>query len=243
MKPLSPASLPARDRPAPGFTLIELLVVIAIIAILAALLLPTLASAKEKAQRTACKSNLRQAVIVIHMYGGDFQDRVPSGRDNNGEWHSIRISSVSYTNLIEYSKNVRILDCPNYEFGVQPRYNGQWGYLIGYNYLGDANMSQWPPNAADVWYSPRRVSESGTNNILADANHWGGGLVMAPHAKNGPVRREGATFIRTTGNETPQSLGAVGGNVARLDSSVEWLNLSRMKTRRASSYTLYYGNW
>jgi prepilin-type N-terminal cleavage/methylation domain-containing protein len=62
-------------RTTSAFTLIELLVVIAIIAILAALLLPALARAKQKAKVTACVSQLHQAGVAMHMYLNDFEDQ------------------------------------------------------------------------------------------------------------------------------------------------------------------------
>jgi prepilin-type N-terminal cleavage/methylation domain-containing protein/prepilin-type processing-associated H-X9-DG protein len=64
-----------------GFTLIELLVVIAIISILAALLLPAFARAKQRSQRTACLANLKQIGIAFTIYLGDSQDRFADRRD------------------------------------------------------------------------------------------------------------------------------------------------------------------
>jgi len=71
------ADMTKSGAPAPAFTLVELLVVVAIIAILAAMLLPAMARAKQKAQTSNCISNLKQAGQALEMYAQDCNDSLP----------------------------------------------------------------------------------------------------------------------------------------------------------------------
>src|SRR5258707_554757 len=95
-----------RTKPARAFTLIELLVVIAIIAILASLLLPTLAGAKERAKRVNCKNSQRQLMLAIHMYGDDNQQWLPSGAPNPikppDDDHLPVLSNATSNSLVQY---------------------------------------------------------------------------------------------------------------------------------------------
>ena len=90
-----------------AFTLIELLVVIAIIAILASMLLPSLAKAKESAKRIACTGNLHQLSLSTMMYVDDNLGNFPP-RNNTTRWPSL---------LQPYYHNVALLRCPS-EFGT-----------------------------------------------------------------------------------------------------------------------------
>ena len=87
-----------------GFTLIELLVVIAIIAILAAILFPVFARAREKARQSACLSNVKQIGLAIMMYTEDYDELLPGYQQAGVYWWDI---------LNPYMKNRGILVCPD----------------------------------------------------------------------------------------------------------------------------------
>lgn len=96
----------ATPQPAAAFTLVELLVVIATIAILAALLLPALGTAKTKAKRTTCLNNLGQINYAIQMYAGDNGDLLPMITNTTTSYSD----SVSGTNLFMYFYKPLVMD-------------------------------------------------------------------------------------------------------------------------------------
>ena len=92
-----------------GFTLIELLVVIAIIAILAAILFPVFARARENARRSSCQSNMKQIGLGIMQYTQDYDEMLPAGRNTttpftNAPWHVL---------VQPYVKSYQLFRCPS----------------------------------------------------------------------------------------------------------------------------------
>jgi len=138
----------SRSRGVKGFTLIELLVVIAIIAILAAILFPVFAQAREKARQTSCLSNLKQIGLGSNMYMQDYDERlIPSwlcenGTDNGGHGNGCNNDlpaggegrKWTWVTLIQpYVKNSQITYCPSAKDGWGPgwpddaKYGGSYG--------------------------------------------------------------------------------------------------------------------
>jgi prepilin-type N-terminal cleavage/methylation domain-containing protein len=97
-----------------GFTLIELLVVIAIIAILAALLLPALSKAKQKAWTTQCQSNLHQIGLGMKMYADDFNGFYPESGGTIA-WDATDSQTKNYSwlqQIFSYVQNTNVYHCP-----------------------------------------------------------------------------------------------------------------------------------
>jgi prepilin-type N-terminal cleavage/methylation domain-containing protein len=117
-------------KPKRGFTLIELLVVIAIIAILAAILFPVFAQAREKARQTSCISNEKQIALGLLMYVQDYDETYAAEREPNVYDPPGPLGITWRTTVQPYIKNNQVFFCPDDVSNVQ------WseGYLDGIQY-------------------------------------------------------------------------------------------------------------
>ena len=129
-----------------GFTLIELLVVIAIIALLAAILFPVFARARENARRAACQSNMKQIGLGIAQYTQDYDERMPNWTHLNPD-----NTMTGWQLLMQpYVKSTQVFECPSNTAKFEGNWqvvHGSWNGTTGIktNYVGNVNGVQ------DVW--------------------------------------------------------------------------------------------
>jgi prepilin-type N-terminal cleavage/methylation domain-containing protein/prepilin-type processing-associated H-X9-DG protein len=216
-----------------GFTLIELLVVIAIIAILAAMLLPALNKAKESGKRAACKSNLHQMAIAIHIYAADNNDRLPASNEIISDW-PWDIPTSLIRPLIDSGMQRHVLYCPA---GKEQDNETAWtAYLsygcatIGYGWLTPHGRPWRDAKLVDRSIQTTLTRVAGTNTLnLVDTELVVDAVCAGKYGASYDFTRvQGGFDSRTSHLEGKRP---AGGNILFLDGHIAWRKFGAMQLR------------
>jgi prepilin-type N-terminal cleavage/methylation domain-containing protein/prepilin-type processing-associated H-X9-DG protein len=156
-----------------GFTLIELLVVIAIIAILAAILFPVFAKAREKARQTACLSNLKQLGLGVMQYVQDYDETFPYSRYYDSQGNMVPWPVAIYP----YVKSAGVFKCPSNPAANSTILNGTPNVALGipaipYSYVanGGDNQGTQASGGDHFFGGPRPLINAGYGLTVSDAS-------------------------------------------------------------------------
>ena len=214
-----------------GFTLIELLVVIATIAILAAILFPVFAKAREKARQASCLSNVKQMMLGVLSYAQDYDEKMPSQwMLNTSPTHTV-IGQATPTNyytwpelIMAYTKNDQIFQCPSKQFATMINYQS---YPTAYMYTAFNPATSTPLGMmSPAGAAMATITQPSTTILLFDG--WGtmdsGGWTansLANLLSGTPDATATAALCTTVRRHND------GANVGFVDGHAKWLNTAQ----------------